>query len=167
MDASGAVARKEREFSSFEQIEAVIRGFENGTLPKTQWTHRAHLLVACWYLVCHPAPEATERIREGIMRYNASQGILTTPTGGYHETMTIFWIRMIRSYLATASLDCSLVGLMNEMLSLYDKKYLPFEYYSRERILSQEARATWIEPDLKPLPEIKTGSRREKNHAIG
>lgn len=166
MEASGTAVR-EREFLSFEEIEAVIRGFETGTLPRAQWTHRAHLLVACWYLVCRPEPEATERIRQGIKQYNASQGILTTPTGGYHETMTIFWIRLLRRFLATATLDCSLVSLMNEMLSLYDKKSLPFEYYTRERLMSPEARATWIEPDVKPLPEIRPLRRREKIHAIG
>ena len=30
-------------------------------------------------------------------------------------------------------------------------KNLAFEYYSRERIDSQEAKEKWIEPDLKPL----------------
>ncbi len=139
-------------FATFDEIEELIRGFESGTLPRSQWTHRAHLTVACWYLVCHPAPEAARRIREGIRNYNQSQGIVTTATSGYHETMTLFWIRMVRHYLSAATLECSLIGLINVMVDRYADKSVPFEYYSRERLMSPEARTNWMEPDLKALP---------------
>src|SRR5262249_43469763 len=137
---------------SFEEIEALIRGFESGELPRPKWTHGAHLTIACWYLVCYAEPDATRRIREGIQFYNKSQGIITTKNGGYHETMTIFWIRLVRHFLSTATLECSLVGLINELVRCYPDKDLPFEYYTRERLMSWEARTKWIEPDLKELP---------------
>lgn len=47
------------------QIEALVRSFEDLTLPRPEWTHHAHLTVALWYLRRHPRPEATRRIREG------------------------------------------------------------------------------------------------------
>jgi hypothetical protein len=31
-------------------------------------------------------------------------------------------------------------------------KDLPLQYYSRERLFSEAARASWLEPDLRPLP---------------
>jgi hypothetical protein len=138
-------------YVSFDEIKQVVESVELCTIPRTQWTHRAHLTVAFWYLVCYPLPEATQKIRAGIQRYNESQGIKTTKDGGYHETITLFWIRIVRHYLTGATLEGHLVVLLNELVSRCGKG-LPFEYYSRERLLSWEARTNWLEPDLKPLP---------------
>ncbi len=40
---------------------------------------------------------------------------------------------------------------VNALLASRGQVGLPMEYYSRERLLSREARARWIEPDLKPF----------------
>ena len=141
-------------FHTFGEIEKLIQGFERGTLLRSEWTHCAHLTVACWYLVCYPVSEATRLIREGIQKYNNAVGIVTTRESGYHETMTLFWIRMVSSYLSQVTLECSLVGLVNDLVDRYGNAHLPFEYYSRDRLMSWEARADWVEPDLKPLPLI-------------
>jgi hypothetical protein len=139
-------------FSNIGEIEYLIREFEAGTLPKGQWTHTAHLTVACWYLICYPVPEATRRIREGIQNYNSAVGVIMTRDGGYHETMTLLWIRLIRHYLSTAALERPLACLINDLLERFADKRTPFEYYSRECLLSWEARTSWVEPDLKPFP---------------
>ena len=138
-------------YTNFDEIKQVAEGFESCTLPRAQWTHRAHLTIAFWYLVCYPFPEAVQKVRVGIQRYNESQGIKTTKDGGYHETITLFWVRIVRHYLTTATLEGHLVVLLNELVSRCGKD-LPFEYYSRARLFSWEARTNWLEPDLKPLP---------------
>jgi hypothetical protein len=138
-------------YTSFDEIRQTVGGFEGGTLPRAQWTHRAHLTIAFWYLVCYPLPEATRKIRAGIQRYNESQGIKMTKDGGYHETLTLFWVRVVRHYLTLTTLEGHLVVLLNELVNRCGKD-LPFEYYSRERLLSWEARTGWLEPDLKTLP---------------
>lgn len=146
-----AVTLKVQEFHIFDEVLTLVSAFENGTLPRAQWTHRAHLIVACWYLISQADSEAIPRIREGIKKYNASQGIITTKDGGYHETITMFWAKMVRGFLAKSTLECSIVQLINNMIAQYADKNLPFEYYSRDRLLSWEARTSWLEPDLKPL----------------
>jgi hypothetical protein len=128
-------------------IEALVRAFDDCSLPRAAWTHAAHLTVALWYLLRHDAEEATALIRAGIQRYNAAHGIITTPTGGYHETLTRFWIRCVRKYLSAHTYDTPLVALANGLCARYDKN-TPLKYYSRERLFSAEARAGWIEPDL-------------------
>jgi hypothetical protein len=40
---------------------------------------------------------------------------------------------------------------VNKVQQELNDKNLAFEYYSRERIESQEARETWMQPDLKEL----------------
>jgi hypothetical protein len=80
-------------------IAALVAGFEQCTLPKEQFTHEAHLTTAMWYLRHYPQAEATNRMRRGIQRYNASVG--GSPTA-YHETITLAWIAVIRVNLQSA-----------------------------------------------------------------
>lgn len=134
-------------FRTTGEILLLVRGFEDCTLPREEWTHAAHLTVALWHLLEFDWPEAVERVRRGIKRYNAAHGIVTTPTGGYHETLTVFWLRHVRSFLEAGRNEArSLVALANELIATADKN-LPLEHYTRERLLSPEARAAWVEPD--------------------
>lgn len=138
-------------FSTTDEILALVRGFEDCTLPRSEWTHVAHLTVALWHLLQYEGPEAVERVRLGIKRYNAAHDIFTTPTGGYHETLTLFWLHRVRAFLEDDRNEArSLVALANELAATADRN-LPLEHYTRERLFSPEARAVWIEPDLKPL----------------
>ena len=130
-----------------DEIAALVSAFTDATLPRAAWTHAAHLTVALWYLLRHDAPEATNLIRAGILRYNAAHGIETTPTTGYHETLTLFWIRCVREHLAEHANDATLLALANGLVARYDKN-TPLKYYTRERLFSPEARAGWVEPDI-------------------
>ena len=137
-----------------EEVETLVRRFESCALAREEWTHAAHLTVALWYLLYHTWPDAVSLTRDGIKRFNHAHGILTTPTGGYHETLTLFWLKLVRRYLHDAShSDTSLVALANNLILHYAHKDLPLRYYTRTRLFSPEARAGWIEPDLKSLDE--------------
>ena len=133
------------------EVLRLVREFEACTLPRAEWTHHAHLVVALWYLVRHEEALATRLIREGIKRYNRACGVETTRTSGYHETITLFYIRVIRRFLSEADSDCTLSTLANSLINVCGNKELPLEYYSRERLMSWEARTAWLEPDLKAL----------------
>jgi hypothetical protein len=138
-------------FRTSEEMFELLRRFEDCTLPREGWTHAAHLTVALWHLLQYDWPEAVARVRAGIKRYNAAHGIRTTPTGGYHETLTIFWLRAVRAYLDAERNEArALVHLANELAATHDKG-LPLSYYTRDRLFSPEARAAWVEPDLRPL----------------
>lgn len=138
-------------YHSEDDVEAIVRAFETCTLAKSQWTHRAHLTVAAWYLSRHSGQEATALIRAGIKRYNAANGIIPSPTGGYHETITLFWTCLASKYLMLADRDRPFVDLVNGLIDKHGDKNLPFEYYSRDLLFSRQARFSWVEPDLKPI----------------
>jgi hypothetical protein len=138
-------------FRATAEILSLLRGFDDCTLPRERWTHAAHLTVALWHMLQYDWPGAVARVRRGIKRYNAAHGIVTTPTGGYHETLTLFWLRHVRAFLEGGRNEGrSLVALANDLVATSDKNF-PLEYYTRERLFSPEARAGWIEPDLKLL----------------
>jgi len=134
-----------------EKIETLVQQFQNRTLPKKAWTHEAHLAVAIWHLNRYAKAEATCLLRAGIINYNIAAGTENTATGGYHETITLFWIWIIYSFLIENK------GLkINELISLflaseYARKEILFKYYTKELLFSVEARANWVMPDLKVL----------------
>jgi hypothetical protein len=76
--------------------------FEQGTLPRPQWTHAAHLAVGAWFLLSLPERKAIERVRAGIQHYNECAGIRNTPDSGYHESLTLFWLAILKSLLSGA-----------------------------------------------------------------
>ncbi len=78
--------------------------FESALLSKEEWTHTAHLQVAYHCVWRYSPEEAGRRIREGIQRLNLALGGRNTDTEGFHETLTEFWIREVRS-LGPDSLD--------------------------------------------------------------
>lgn len=138
-------------YRTLGEIENLIRAFKECTLPRRYWTHQAHLTVALWYLFHYSEMEATNCIRSGILRYNAAVGIQANPSGGYHETITLFWIRTIAKFLDAEGAYRPMVDIANKVIELYGKKNLLLEYYSRDRLMSWEARTSWVEPDLKPI----------------
>lgn len=142
---------KTETYRTFSEIENLIKAFENCTLPRCEWSHPAHLTVALWYLTHYSELEATNCIRDRIKRYNLAHGIKTTKDSGYHETLTLFWIRMASQYLSSVTSDSSLVDIANKLIQDYGNPRLPLEYYSRELLMSWEARKDWVEPDLKPV----------------
>jgi hypothetical protein len=140
------------------EIGALVRGFEECSLPFARWTHEAHLTVAVWYLV-RCAPEvAAERIRAGIQRFNLANGVAQTPQRGYHETITRFYIWAVRRYLAERGAGAgagSLLDLTNGLLaSRYGDRSLPLDYYTRDHLMSWEARTGWVEPDRRALEPL-------------
>lgn len=139
-------------FRSAEEVMEIVRGFESAALPHAEWTHRAHLTVALCYCLRHPHAEAVKLMRAGIKRYNHAHGIKETRTSGYHETLTLFWMRVVRLYLEQVSpIDCTLSALANNLFERCGDKGLPLVYYTRERLMSYEARTSWVEPDLREL----------------
>jgi hypothetical protein len=138
-------------YHSLEEIQLLIEGFENRILPKEQWTHQAHLVMAVWYLSKLDVPEATDIIRNGIKKYNAAVGGENTDTSGYHETITLFYIWFAKKILTHENSENSLLENTNNFCTQYGDKNLPFEYYSKELLMSVEARRNWVEPDLNPL----------------
>jgi hypothetical protein len=133
-------------------INRIITGFENGTLPKAEWTHAAHFVMALHYASQLPENELLSHIRPRIRAYNDATGTPNTDTSGYHETLTIFYIRVVVRFLKEqrekSGNTLSPVALTNLLLhsEIADRAY-PLRFYNKERLFSSEARAGWVAPD--------------------
>jgi hypothetical protein len=126
--------------------EAFARAFEDGAVTPAEFDHRAHVRVAWVYLREAASVEAAlARMRDAIRRFAAAAGA----SQKYHETMTVLWMRLLADVKARGA-SGELADVLRAHPALADKE-LPLQYYSRERLFSDEARAAWIEPDRQPL----------------
>ena len=140
-------------FASEAEIVRIGEGLFARTLPRAEWTHAAHFAAALWLMRTRPDWDAAAVMPGLIRSYNESVGGVNDDHSGYHETITQASLRAARGVLNAYPPDMSLVRIVNALLSsnLADPNWL-LEYWSRERLMSVEARRQWLEPDLKPLP---------------
>ena len=104
---------------TLSSINQLVKQFEQGALSKEEWTHHAHLVVCSYYLYHYNYQEATLRIKLGIIRFNDAVGTENTIDGGYHETLTLFWIWAVNAYITdqSATLEELVNGLLNSPYS--------------------------------------------------
>jgi hypothetical protein len=129
---------------------ALWRTFHDLTLPSAGWTHAAHLRVAWMYLARYPLDEAHLLLRVGIIRLNAAHGLVETAQRGYHETLTRVWLLLVGAARQRADAPDSATFIAGHALD----RNAPLEHYSRERLFSSAARACFVAPDLRPLPDV-------------
>lgn len=139
-------------YKNDDEVELLIKAFEERTLPKSDWTHAAHLTVGLYYCFHHPFGIAKNLMSDGIYWLNDAHGTPNTETSGYHETLTVFWLKTIAAFLEKNAAEKSIAVLANGLLSSVDDTKLPLKYYSRELLFSTEARLNYIEPDLEKFP---------------
>jgi hypothetical protein len=132
--------------------EALAERFTALMLAKEEWTHVAHLTVGAWHVDRFGATDALSRLRDGIKRLNVSIGGANTPTSGYHETITAAYVTLIAAFLDACPPELPLAARVDRLLAspLADRDILS-SFWSRERLMSMDARARWVEPDLGPL----------------
>lgn len=139
-------------YASDEEVEALLRGFLDHTLPKSGWTHAAHFAAAIGMIARHGAAALPE-MRGAICAYNVATGGENTDTAGYHETITAASLAIARAHLAAHS-GAPLHARVNSLLAgPCGRPDWILAYWSRERLFSVEARRGWVPPDLQPLPE--------------
>jgi hypothetical protein len=108
--------------------------------------------VGLWHVLKRPADLVLAELRRGISAYNEAVGTINDDAGGYHETITAFYVWAIGRFVEETGKASPLLALANALLaSPYASKTFPFEYYSRARLLSVSARRGWLAPDLKTL----------------
>lgn len=137
-------------YKTDDDVKRLVERFENCSVSANEWTHAAHLTAALWYYLHEPDLEAaTAKMRDGILKLNAAHGTPNTPTRGYHETLTIFWMRTVGDFLAKIKERSSVAELANKLVETCGDSGLPLKFYSRDVLFSPAARAKYIEPDLK------------------
>ena len=143
-----------RLFADDEAIRHVGEEMMACRLPKSEWTHEAHLATCAWLLIERPEILPERDLPGLIRRYNISVGGVNDETQGYHETITQVFIRGVRCALARHR-GGGLATRVNALLEGPEgRRDWPLDFFSRERLFSVEARLGWVEPDLADLPVL-------------
>lgn len=141
-------------YKTDKEIYFLVKAFEERTLSKSEWTHAAHLIVGLYYCFNFPFGIAKNLMRDGIYWLNDYHGTPNTGSSGYHETLTLFWLKAVESFLEENKKEKSLAVLSAKLVEKYNNSRLPLEFYSREVLFSSEARNGYVEPDLKKSVSI-------------
>jgi hypothetical protein len=120
----------------------LTRALERGEIK--DFHHASHLHVAWVYLTeSTSVQQATRKMRNTLRRFAAAAG----KPEKYHETITLFWVHLLAHAASRAERLEDIVRANPQLL----EKNFPLAYYSPERLFSDEARTSWVEPDLKLL----------------
>lgn len=135
-----------KQYTNYE-IKSIFEGFQSGILSKNEWTHDAHLIIAVWYVNEYSINKALSILREKITKLNISNGVLNTDYSGYHETITKFWLIVVKKFIMSNDIisvthACNLlvnsnVAKPDYMLNFYDKNVL----------FTACARKNWVNPN--------------------
>ena len=130
------------------QTDAEFReSLERCAIPNHAFRHRDHLRLAWIYLRETDLDTAAKRLSESIRRYARHHGSMQK----YHETLTQAWARIVALAIAEAPSAVTFGALLSAHPHLLDKD-LPLKHFSPGLLWSDDARARWVEPDLRPFP---------------
>jgi hypothetical protein len=124
----------------------LTRAVERCEIANENFNHDAHLHVAWVYLTeSQSLQQAATKMRHALRQFAAAAG----KPEKYHETITLFWLYLL-SHAHAAGYQGQLEEIVRANPQMLEKN-LPLAYYSEKRLFSDEARTSWIEPDLKPF----------------
>ncbi len=138
---------KIRDLRSDTEVRELVAALETCELPLHEFKHCAHIAVALAYLADTPLEQATERMRLSLRRMLENNGI-----AGFHETMTVFWMKLLDHLAATRYASLSLCERVNAIVESHGTRWPVEAHYSNAVVASQQAREHWVAPDLLPIP---------------
>jgi hypothetical protein len=127
--------------------QALVEEFESCRLPTAQFHHADHIRLAWNYLGQMTEAEATRRIEQSIRRYAAHNKIPHL----YHHTITLAWMKLAAAAFRATPPETGFPEFAARNPELFDVQRLK-NYFSKELLESAQARADWVEPDLRRLP---------------
>ena len=123
--------------------DELVRGFEAADL--AAFPHADHVRLTTIYLRRHGRDETLRLLMAGLRRFAVAKGVPEK----FHVTITRAWMELVADAVEHhAAADVN--ALLTAWPLLADKDAL-LMFYSRERLFSDEARAQWVPPDLRPI----------------
>ena len=122
---------------SISDDDKFVQQFEACNFPFEQWHHRAHVKLAYLYAARFGMDVAAQKLRDGI-RTAYGQRNSGYSTGGYHETMTQAWLRIIHTTIQEYGQRATADEFFDFHPQLNQKKILRL-FYSAELFMSPRA----------------------------
>lgn len=126
--------------NSVKAADAIADAMTACRLPKSEWTHEAHVQAGLSLVLRMGASRALATLREAIPRYNISTNTPNTDTGGYHDTLTVYYVWAIDELLRDGISPEDIVSqpLVSRTAAL--------QFWERDDLFSVQARRHWVAP---------------------
>ena len=121
--------------------------FEACAIAPAAFSHEAHVRLAYVYLAEGDVAPAVDRMRAALLKFIEHNGI---PRTKYHETLTRAWVLAVHHFMNKAP-SASAADFIASNPELLDSTIM-LTHYSASVLFSADARASWVEPDLDPIP---------------
>jgi hypothetical protein len=86
-------------------------------------------------------------MRSGVVRHNEAVGTANTDSGGYHETLTCFWMAAIADHLEARRPETTLDAIRAAVMRFGEDRDLPRRHYTFDVVRDVRARREWVAPD--------------------
>ena len=127
----------------------LLENWETGRMPKEEWTHEMHLIMGLAMIVRF-GKQALPAMRERILRFNNAVGTINSDSSGYHETLTVYWLWLIRQFMLEKNLTTFDETAIDELV--YEESLAKrngwLAFYNEETIKSVAARRGFVPPDF-------------------
>ena len=131
-------------------LDDFISRWRAGTLPKSSWTHGAHVAVSAYLAFEHAPEEALDLARAGIVHFNTCVGTPNTEDSGYHETLTRFWSGEIGSVVRAGRFASRMDAVRHAVRLFGNDRDRHRLFYSFDVVTDRRARREWVAPDRAP-----------------
>jgi len=130
-----------------DEDRAFRSAFESCTIAPALFNHEAHVRLAYVYLTEGNADSAVGKMRDALLNFLQHNGV---PQSKFHETLTRAWVLAVQHFM-NRSTSTSAADFIAKNQQLLDSKIM-LTHYSASVLFSADARASFVEPDLDPIP---------------
>lgn len=125
--------------------------FEQGHVAPAQFDHAAHVRLAYVYLAESTVEAAIHQMRKALLGFLQHHAI---DPSKFHETLTQAWILAVRHFMDRGP-SSNAADFVARYPDLLDGRIM-LTHYSSSALFSADARKTFVEPDLDPIPLPRT-----------
>jgi hypothetical protein len=132
--------------------DELVGGFEAATL--ASFPHADHVRLTIIYLNRFGREKTEQKLFDGLRRFAAAKGV----PGKFHVTMTVAWIELVTAARAQHPALTDPAALVAACPVLLDRDAL-LRFYTSDRLNSDEAKTTWLPPDLTSTFRLQSDPR--------
>ena len=137
--------------ASEASLQRFVEAWKSGKLPKSAWTHAAHVAMAAYFAFDHAADATFAIMKAGILHHNTSVGTPNTEDNGYHETLTRFWSSEIGEFVRSGRFHSRFEAVRAAVSAFGEDRDRYRQFYSFDVVRDRRARREWGAPDRNPL----------------
>jgi hypothetical protein len=132
-------------------LQRFVDAWKSGKLPKSAWTHAAHVAMAAYFAFDHAADATFAIMKAGILHHNTSVGTANTEDHGYHETLTRFWSSEIGEFVRSNRFHSRFEAVRAAVSAFGEDRDRFRQFYSFDVVGDRRARREWVAPDRNPM----------------